>query len=325
MNIFDDDRVSKLGEKAMIKRVCAALGASCPPPPFGSGDDCALIDGGALAGNLYLTVDSLVYGRHFDASTPPDMAGEKLLKRNISDIASMGARPKKAVCAAVLSGGVSAAWLEAFASGLARAARRFGVEVVGGDFADAGAEKFFAMSLTLLGDGAGKPLLRRAAKEGDFIYTTGGLGLSLESGHHLNFVPRVEEGAFLAEYNASGAGAKITSCTDISDGLASDIENILPDTLSAAVDFLPLREGASPANALSDGEDYELLFSLSGGEAAAEIFEGAYARKFGAKPFRLGRAQKKGSSAEPPILLKAEDGSLKPFGKGGYEHFTSTC
>lgn len=325
MNIFDADSISKLGEKSAIRLVCGALGAACPPAPFGSGDDCALVKTPSLLGSVFLTVDSVVYGRHFDDSAPAGMVGEKLVKRNISDIAAMGARPKKAVCAAVLSGGVSARWLEAFAAGMARAALRWGVEIVGGDFADAGAEHFFAASLTLLGDSALPPLLRGSAQDGDFIYTTGVLGGSFASGHHLDFSPRVEEGVFLAEWNAAQNGAKITSCSDISDGLASDIANILPETLKAEIDFLPARGGFTELDALTGGEDYELLFSVSAADAAAlALFEAAYARKFGAKPFRIGRAQKKERPRERSLWLK-KNGVARPFEGGGYQHFTSRC
>ena len=322
IKVFGGDTVSRLGEKKLIARVCSALGKSCPPPPCGSGDDCALTPRSSLAKNIYTTVDSVVYGRHFDDSSPANLVGEKILKRNISDIASMGARPRSAVCAAVMSANVSVEWLDSFMKGLACAAERYGVQIIGGDIADAGIDNFFAMSLTLSGDSDLPPLLRLGARAGDVLYTTGALGFSFESSRHLTFEPRVEQGVWLARRNAE-CGC-VSSCTDISDGIACDISNVLAADSKAVLDFVPMRSfggRTSLEKALCDGEDYELLFSVRAA-CASEIkdFECAYAKKFGAPPIRIGRVEPR-KCGEAPLWIKSPDGSLAPFSKGGFEHF----
>lgn len=322
-HIFDtSDPVKKIGERALISRILSAYGDTCPPAPRGGGDDCAVFGRDTLFKHNYITVDSLVYGRHFDDSCTAAEAGAKLLKRNISDIASMGGVPQRAVIAAVISGDVSASWLEDFARGLAAVARQYNIEIIGGDISDSGADKFFSMSLTLLGGGDTPPLLRSNAHSGDILYTTGKLGYSLETRHHLLFTPRIPQGLWLAKWNASTIipstasktnshpaeplnavansnlvnemRAKITSCTDISDGLAIDIKNVLAPDCIAVLDFVPVREFCgkrSVEKALCDGEDYELLFSLSAPtpQSAAD-FEAAYLAAFPNLPlYRIGR------------------------------------
>ncbi|MBO5255343.1 MAG: thiamine-monophosphate kinase [Opitutales bacterium] len=323
MKIFDKDCISKIGEKTLIKRVCNIFNSVCPPSPYGSGDDCALIEKNSLSDNVFVTVDSLIYGKHFDFSTPPRLAGEKLLKRNISDIASMGANPYSAVIAAILSGDVSLSWLEDFSRGIADVAQRYNMKIIGGDFADSGVDQFFSMSLTLLGISDNPALVRNSAVEGNVIYCTGKLGYSFESNRHLTFEPRVKEGLFLADYNQRKNCAKITSCTDISDGLACDINNILYPETKAVLDFIPVfnfNGMQSIERALCDGEDYELLFSVSGTSQQLLDFENEYKRYFSEGLYRLGYVQKKEHSFESSLLLKI-DGNIKPFSDLGFVHF----
>ena len=78
------------------------------------------------------------------------------------------------------------------------------------------------MHMSLLGTAPERTLLRSGARIGDALYVTGELGLSFESGRHLDFEPRIAEGEFLAQ--TWGVGA----CIDLSDGLASDVKNIIP-------------------------------------------------------------------------------------------------
>lgn len=319
MRVFGEKSVSKIGEKNLISRICSILADVCPPSPNGSGDDCALLKPEKLSNDVYITVDSVIYGKHFDDSCKPELVGEKLLKRNISDIASMGARPTSAVCAGIISASVSVDWLDAFTKGLADCAKSYGIDIVGGDIASVDVD-FFSMSLTLLGQSEYPRLLRNCAKEGDYVFTTGELGYSFETSHHLTFSPRVEQGEFLAKTNIL-KNAKITSCTDISDGLASDICNILAPDCKAILDFIPQKifnGSTSIEKSLCDGEDYELLFSVSATPEQLDNFINSYNSTFGHKPILLGKVQKKEHSNECPLWLNF--GELKPFFKKGFEH-----
>jgi thiamine-monophosphate kinase len=184
--------VSSLGEENLIRAIRRWLGNASPRAPFGIGDDCAVLP--ATRGRQLITVDPVIYGRHFDDSVPPEAVGAKLLKRNLSDIAAMGGRPVAAVLAITLDAAVSARWLERFYRGLAAAARTYRVAIVGGDVAEG--RGTVAASLTLLGTATGPRILTRTgARAGDWIYVTGVLGRSRTTGHHYRFTPRLAEGA----------------------------------------------------------------------------------------------------------------------------------
>ena len=91
------DSVAALGEQQLIRAIQTWLGPASPRSPFGIGDDCAVLP--ASRGRQLLTVDPVIFGRHFDATVPPRAVGAKLLKRNLSDLAAMGGRPTSAVLA----------------------------------------------------------------------------------------------------------------------------------------------------------------------------------------------------------------------------------
>jgi thiamine-monophosphate kinase len=250
------DSVSALGEEKLIACIRRWLGSASPRAPFGIGDDCAVLP--AARGRQLITVDPVIYGRHFDDTVPPRAAGAKLLKRNLSDLAAMGGRPTAAVLSLILDAKVSAAWLEQFYRGLAACARRYRVPIVGGDVAQA--DGMVAASLTLLGRPAGPRIVTRTgARAGDWIYATGVLGGSRHSGHHHAFSPRIAEGAWLARQSA------VRAMMDLSDGLAKDLHALTPRRTKPALDAaaIPRRAGVTLAAALGEGEDYELVFALA--------------------------------------------------------------
>lgn len=264
--------VASLGEEKLILAVRRWLGSASPRTPFGIGDDCAVLP--ASRGRQLITVDPVIYPRHFDDTIPPRAVGVKLLKRNLSDLAAMGGRPTAAVLALTLDARTSVRWLEAFYRGLAACARTYRVPIVGGDIAQA--DGLVAASLTLLGEATGtRVLTRTGARPGDAIYVTGRLGASLTTGHHHTFVPRLAEGAWLARRS------EITAMMDVSDGLAKDIHSLTPRGAAPALDAasIPLRSGADLRGALTDGEDYELLFTLAS-HANSRAFERAWSHAF---------------------------------------------
>jgi len=270
------DSVASLGEERLIAAIQRWLGPASPPAPHGIGDDCAVLPPSKR--QQAITVDPVIYGRHFDDNVSPRDVGAKLLKRNLSDLASMGA-----VIALTLDPRVSLAWLEKFYRGLAACAQKYRVPIVGGDIAQA--DGVLAANLTLLGQAAGpRMLLRTGAKIGDWIYVTGKLGGSI-AGHHFSFLPRLAEGAWLA------AHAKTRAMIDLSDGLAKDLHALTPAKAKPALSAnaipisrdavrLAITSGATPlTHALSDGEDYELLFVVAK-NADRPAFERAWKRRF---------------------------------------------
>lgn len=284
------DSVTALGELRLITAIQRWLGAASPPAPFGIGDDCAV-----LAPSRHpqlVTVDPVVYGEHFDDSIPARAVAAKLLKRNLSDLAAMGGRPRAAVVALALDPKVSTRWLSSFYRELAVTARSYGVPIVGGDITRQ--RGGLVATLTLIGEAAGPRILtRRGAKPGDWIYVTGTLGGSI-LGHHHRFTPRLAEGAWLA------GRSEVRSLLDISDGLGKDVHALAPKDatpslvahaipISPAARSLSKRDGR-PAltHALSDGEDFELLFTL-GARADRATFETAWQKQFSTRLSCIGR------------------------------------
>jgi len=322
--------VGAWGEERLIAGIRQWLGSAGLPPPAGIGDDCAVLP----TGSRLITVDPVVFGRHFDESVPARHVGAKLLKRNLSDIAAMGGAPTVAVVGLLLSPNVRVTWLEQFYRGLAATARQYDVAIVGGDISEverdlrgalAGtransqptsaasapggrAPPTFSAHLTLLGNPTGKRILTRSgAGIGDYLYVTGVLGGSLASGHHYKFQPRLAEGAWFA------SRGEVTAMMDVSDGLAKDVHALEPSGGAASLfaAALPLRKGVTLEAALTDGEDYELLLAVN---PAADLwqFEAAFAGTFPRVPLtRIGQFMPHGKSSPGAILLE---------GVQGYEH-----
>ena len=298
------DSVTAFGEARLITAIRRWLGVASPRAPFGIGDDCAVLP--AARGPQLITVDPVIFGRHFDAAVPPRAVGAKLLKRNLSDLAAMGGCPSAAVLALTLDPHTSLAWLEQFYRGLATCARRYRVPIVGGDIAQA--DGVLAASLTLLGAAAGpRVVTRTGARIGDSIHVTGVLGRSLASGHHFAFHPRLAEGAWLA------GRPEVRAMMDISDGLAKDLGALTPPHAKPSLEpgALPLRRGADLRAALTDGEDYELVFALAAHTDAA-AFARAWHRRFPrTRLTNIGHFAR--SNALSPSAVRLEDFS-------GYEH-----
>ena len=99
------DSVSGVGEASLIRMIRTWLGPASPRSPAGIGDDCAVVR--PARGRELLTVDPVVLGVHFDRRVPPRAVGSKLFKRNLSDIAAMGGRPRAAVVALAIDGRTS--------------------------------------------------------------------------------------------------------------------------------------------------------------------------------------------------------------------------
>jgi thiamine-monophosphate kinase len=287
--------VASVGEAALIRLIRGWIGAASPKPPAGIGDDCAVI--APARGRELLTVDPLIHGIHFDRRVAARAAGAKLFKRNLSDIAAMGGRPRAAVVALALDGRVSLVWLAEFYRGMARESRRHSVPIVGGDVARLAGG--FVATLALCGEARGRILTRAGSRPGDWIYVTGALGRSLATGHHYLFEPRLAEGAWLARRD------EVRAMMDVSDGLAKDLGSLTPRGGAPAIfgALLPRRGGASLREALCGGEDYELVFSVDSG-ARRPSLEKSWRRAFpGTRLTCIGRFVRLGAVPKDAVRL----------------------
>ncbi|MCK4982284.1 MAG: thiamine-phosphate kinase [Victivallaceae bacterium] len=277
---------------------------------LGPGDDCAALDLGT--GDLLLAaVDQLISSVHYDRSTTvPRVAGAKLLKRNLSDIAAMGGKASWALLALATNTADDKYLLE-FYDGLREAAEKFDISLCGGDFSSLPkGETGEVASLTILGI-VERDLMccRSGAQVGDIVFVTGALGNSYESGRHLTFEPRLAEGRFLA------TGAYVNAMIDISDGLLIDAQRLAKASEAAVMlelGHIPVNADATLKQALGDGEDYELLFCVPADKA--EILRKEWS--FETALTSIGEIR-----ANPPGEVTAPDGEdLSKRFKKGYEH-----
>ena len=250
-------------EDIFFERLFAKL-PSCPEsvvvPP---GDDCAAIRWhGKLL--MLLALDQVVGDRHYISSgrhaTAPELAGRKLLARNLSDIAAMGGKPLFCLLGSAFKKGKEEAWLNAFYDGIISTARQYDVAMIGGDFVATPQDD--VASLTIIGEvPEDQVVCRSGAQPGDWLCVTGSCGNSFATGHHLTFKPRCEEGIWLAQQYFAKA------MIDISDGLLLDASRICRHSgcgLKLELPAIPLRTpDTTVEQALKDGEDFELLFAVA--------------------------------------------------------------
>ncbi|MGO8764576.1 MAG: thiamine-phosphate kinase [Limisphaerales bacterium] len=308
-----------MSEFELISKLTRALPAN-ENMVVGCGDDCAVLDIGVPDKFVLFKTDAIVEGIHFTADTAPEKIGRKALARCLSDIAAMAGTPNAAVITLGLPKNFDAAFITRIYDGLNDLAKKSGVAVVGGETTE-NPERIF-ISVALLGTVArGKEVLRSGAKVGDAIFVTGELGGSILE-KHLEFEPRMAEARWLAE------NFPIHAMIDLSDGLAGDLRHILKrsgvgaDILKSAVPvsraarLLANKSGGRPAlaAALTDGEDFELLFTVAGGDAVALL--DSWKKQFpGLKLSCIGKIV-----AGNEITIRDRTGSQK-LNAHGYDHF----
>jgi len=340
-------RLSDIGEFGLIDRIARRLPAPGAEVMVGIGDDTAAI---RVSGDrlLLATCDIQLEGHHFlRDKIAPQQLGRKALAINLSDIASMGGRPRYALVSLGLPKDLAVAWVDALYDGLQEEAARFSTSIVGGNITGS---PLILVDVTLFGEVEEDRLLRRSgARVGDRLLVTGTLGASGAGLAWLNpspSPPRIGEGlgerladevaqvlaAHLTptprvlEGRAIGATHAATAMIDLSDGLASDVGHIcelsnvgvrveaarLP--IAPATRAVAAALGRDPvAFALFGGEDYELLLTAPAervGELVAAVGQtGTPLTDIGAIiPAAAGRT-----------LLLA-DGRTIPLEPGGWDH-----
>lgn len=253
----ENTTVGELGEDALVARLTKSL-SSDPRVVVGPGDDCAVTDSGGEDWEL-LKTDCLIEGVHFLPGTDPKKVGQKALKRVLSDIAAMGGAPGEAVVTLAVDADRAVEEVTGWYEGIKEVAMEFGCAIVGGETARLpGTSALLSVAMT----GRVRPehcVRRSGAKVGDLILVTGQLGGSFESERHLTFTPRLAEASWLVENFLPSA------MMDLSDGLGSDLPRLALASgigYSVSEERIPTHDGVTRKNAISDGEDYELLFTI---------------------------------------------------------------
>lgn len=290
----------RTGEFDLIAQMARVLPLRGEGVVLGVGDDAAVLApprGEALAA----TVDEVVEGVHFDARFSPADVGWKALAVNLSDLASMGARPLWALVALAFPRETPPARIVGVARGIAACARRHGTAVVGGNVSRGPA---LTVSITAVGAVTpGRWLTRGGARPGDVLLGSGTFGdaaLGLEAGAAGALVRRQRRPAPRLALGRALAGVA-RACIDVSDGLVQDLGHVAEESGVAAVleaERIPRspayrRRAASLADplgpALSGGEDYELLVAVAPGRVRQAL---AAARAAGVPLSVLGRFER---------------------------------
>lgn len=285
--------VESQGEFAFIENINRVFKTINSGNYEGIGDDCAVIPISQTE-SLVITTDMLAEGSHFllDKISAYDL-GWKSLAVNLSDIASMGAKPIASFMSIAIPKDISQEWKEQFLKGYYDLSKKHSTELLGGD--TVGSSQGVVINITAIGKINNSDIKRRtSASVGDLIVTTSPLGDSacglkllladmydskseqhqyLEQKHN-HPTAQVEEGIWLAQN-------EINAMMDISDGISSDLQHICKSSNCGAkvyLDSIPLSkqlievctENSWNMNtlALSGGEDYSLLFTVK-----AELFE----------------------------------------------------
>lgn len=336
----------KLSEFERIETFKRILGPTRVPVLVGIGDDAALLRWPSK--NLVVTTDCQVEEVHFSTRfSKPEEIGHRLLAVNLSDLAAMGATPVAAVVSLAVPRTCSDRFLERLYRGLARTARHYGVQVVGGNLSRSPAKMF--LDLTLFG-AARRPVLRSGARPGHGVAVTGTLGdaavglqalrrwgeraraiYPMGTKAHLAPTPLVVFGQKLAPLASSGI--------DISDGLSSELNHLATQSQVSIVvdeDCLPISSSTrkicgrlgirSTHEALHGGEGFNLLFTFS--PSKWKKIQAA-AKQSGVGVTQIGRVEsvdRARSNGTPwglgtGVWLRTSDGRVVRLMPQGFQHF----
>ena len=320
-------RLRDIGERAAVELL---LGMFDRRHPIGLGHDVGVVDWGD--DYLVITTDAVNPRTHIPVGATAQQVGWYLVAANLSDIAASGATPLGFVGALSLPADLDVEYLRGLALGIEECAKEFGIPVLGGDTKEADV-------MSLAGTAVGRVpksriLLRTGAKPGDAIVVTGDLGRAGLAYQQLaNPVQRTDALRSLmrpypriAEGRAFSESGGVTSCTDLSDGLALSLGHMAAMThLSYVVewDALPvyrdLEHLAQPQRkeiVLYTGGDYELLATVKPeGIDRLRALGAQRGRDRGARVSVIGRVETSGGNV---LLTK---GGREPLLMKGWEHF----
>jgi len=289
--------ISALGEFGLIEHLTKNIELQNASSVVGVGDDAAVVD--HFGKQTIITTDLLIEGVHFDLTyTPLKHLGYKSVIVNLSDVYAMNATPSQITLSIGISNRFSVEAMEEFYEGVYAACKRYGVDLVGGDTTSS--QKGFIISVTAVGEVAPDKFVKRStARKGDLICVSGNLGaayiglLFLEREKKIflenpQIQPDLEGESYVIGRLLKPEARKDivefleaqqivpASMMDISDGLSSDLLHICTQSNLGCVLYeekIPIAEDTRRAAfkfeidptvcALSGGEDYELLFTIS--------------------------------------------------------------
>ncbi|HZK74692.1 MAG TPA: thiamine-phosphate kinase [Clostridia bacterium] len=246
-------KVEGVGELDLLQRIMPYLATQGFAITAGEDDSAVWNDHGSFT---VASCDLAVEGIHFDLSwMSAEDAGWRALALALGDLAAKGATPAWALTSVAVPRSWQVEDFVGLYKGLDALARAVGLSIVGGDMSAIDGPA--VLSISVVGRAVALPLARSQAKPGWAVAVTGPLGsaaVALRGHRPLRLVPRLEEGRRL---NQAGL-----CCGDISDGLLREMEKFAHAshagcTIRAA--DIPLAEGATWQDALTSGEEAELV------------------------------------------------------------------
>jgi thiamine-monophosphate kinase len=268
----------------------------------GAGDDCAVVEIFAGRNFLVLKTDCIVEGVHFLSGADPVDVGWKAMMRPLSDFAATSALPLFALITLIASKQTEVEWARKLYGGLRRAAKQFDVSIVGGETSSSPGPIVISVSVAGFVERA-RWMSRRGGKVGDDLFVTGQLGGAIKQ-KHLRFIPRIAESRWLTKHFS------IQAMMDLSDGLGIDLPRLARASkvgFKIETENLPLAPGAKIGDAISEGEDYELLFAIS--PRQSKRLQTEWRKKFPKLPLtRIGSLARQSAIRNPQL-------------RSGYVHF----
>ena len=279
-------RLGELGEDRLLVQLLPHLPLG-KGVVAGAGEDSAVVKPPVGGDFLVLKTDCIVEGVHFLRGVNPLDIGWKAMMRPLSDFAATSAVPQFALITLITSAQTEVEWVKQLYRGLRRAARRFKVSIVGGETSSTPGPTAISASVVGFVE-KDRWVTRSGGKDGDDLFVTGRLGGAMTR-KHLQFVPRIAESRWLTK------NFSIHAMMDLSDGLGVDLPRLARASkvgFKIEMENLPLNRGVKIDNAISEGEDYELLFAISPRDR--ELLEREWQKKFPKLPLtRIGRLNRK--------------------------------
>ena len=257
-------KVSDIGEKELINYILSKSKDIIP-------DDTAITKFDNT--NLISTCDMLIESKHFPNEMSYFQMGFKAVTVNVSDLAAMGASPLGFLLSIALPKDFEVNHFKEIINGVTDACDYYKIPLIGGDTNEASE---IIISGTALGL-CDKPLMKNTAEIGDLICLTGDIGLAalgfnlkgdnIYTKKSLEPLARLKEGIAIKNADA-------TSATDITDGLASELYEMKPDSLGFMIyeDKLDISDEFKEISSKLDlnyldlllhvGEDFELMFTI---------------------------------------------------------------
>lgn len=261
------------------------------PLTMGRSGTAELKDDGAVLSvpdgcELAVTSDTLNEGVHFMLGEAPDVVARKSLRVNLSDLASMGAKPLCYQLNIAFPKAPEEEWLQRFSAALLEENERYSVFCSGGDTTSIKGD-YLSISITAFGIvPRGKALRRGGAKKGDAIVLTGvvgdaALGLKLLLAGEEGADPAYESTIMRSRLPEPRVGIEgilqkyVNAAADVSDGMIADCMHIAQASgLGVEIDLDALKFSEAVQKAIKNGDftveeaarggdDYELIMAVS--------------------------------------------------------------